>query len=47
VLLPPKNIYENQENWYDDNHLNQTGAKELSLWLAEQINNPPFTNESK
>lgn len=47
VLLPPKNIYENQANWFDDNHLNQAGAKELSLWLAEQINNPPFTNESK
>lgn len=38
VLIPPKSILAGQANWHDENHLNQTGAKELSLWLNEQIN---------
>jgi hypothetical protein len=38
VLIPPKDIFEKQSNWYDENHLNQTGANEFSLWLAKQIN---------
>lgn len=38
ILLVPKNILENKNNWHDEGHLNQTGAKELSLWLSDQIN---------
>ena len=38
VLIPPSHILENQTNWYDENHLNQTGANEISLWIAKQIN---------
>ena len=38
VLIPPKEIFENQTNWYDENHLNQAGANELSVWIVEQIN---------
>ena len=38
VISPPKQIYDNQTNWADENHLNREGARELSLWLAEQIN---------
>jgi hypothetical protein len=39
VLIPPKHIYENQLNWQDENHLNSAGANELSLWLANHMNN--------
>jgi hypothetical protein len=39
VLIAPKHIFENQTNWYDENHLNQTGANELSFWLSDKINN--------
>ncbi|NJM14980.1 MAG: hypothetical protein HC896_06000 [Bacteroidales bacterium] len=39
ILIVPKNILENKNNWHDDGHLNQAGAKELSLWLSDHINN--------
>lgn len=39
VLIPPTNILDNKNNWFDENHLNQTGADELSLWISGQINN--------
>lgn len=39
ILIPPKHILEKQTNWHDENHLNQTGANELSLWLSDKINN--------
>jgi hypothetical protein len=38
VLIPPKHIMEKQANWFDDDHLNQTGANELSLWISHKIN---------
>lgn len=37
VLIPPKNIFTNPYNWFDKNHLNQTGAEQLSLWVAKQL----------
>jgi hypothetical protein len=37
ILFPPKRIYSKTTNWYDDNHLNQTGANELSNWLASEL----------
>jgi hypothetical protein len=39
ILITPNYILENKSNWFDENHLNQNGAKELSVWLSEQINN--------
>ena len=38
VLIPPNDIFEDQINWYDENHLNQCGAKKLSIWITKQIN---------
>lgn len=37
LLLPPKDILENTDYWYDKSHLNKAGALELSMWLAEEI----------
>lgn len=37
VLIPPKEIFENTSNWYDENHLNQTGANKLSIWLSYEL----------
>ena len=37
VLIPPKEILQKQFNWYDENHLNQAGGKELSIWLSKKI----------
>lgn len=37
VVIPPEQILQKQSNWHDENHLNQTGAKELSRWLADEI----------
>ena len=37
VLIPPGEIFENRTNWYDENHFNQVGANELSLWITEQV----------
>ena len=38
VLIVPKHILQNKNNWYDENHLNQTGAKELSIWISSYLN---------
>ena len=37
VLIPPHEIFEDPENWFDENHLNQAGARKLSAWLAKQL----------
>ncbi len=37
VLIAPKNLYKDKNNWYDGNHLNSTGANKLSNWIAEEI----------
>jgi hypothetical protein len=37
ILIVPRYILENKNNWYDEGHLNQSGAKALSLWLIDQI----------
>ena len=37
VWIPPTKIIKNPVNWHDENHLNQTGATALSLWLAREI----------
>ncbi len=37
VLIPPTPIYDNQDNWWDEGHLNIAGANKLSEWLASQL----------
>lgn len=37
ILYLPKEIFENPDNWYDEDHLNQAGAEKLSLWISEQL----------
>ena len=37
VYLPPKSIFENPDHWWDENHLNEAGAKLLSEWMAYQL----------
>jgi hypothetical protein len=37
VLLPPSVIFENTSNWFDENHLNKSGAAEVSRWLGEEL----------
>ena len=37
VLIPPNRILNKQANWFDENHLNLTGANELSIWVSDQI----------
>jgi len=37
VLIPPKEIFNKTSNWYDENHLNQAGANELSNWIANEL----------
>lgn len=38
VLIAPRQIFDDKNNWYDKGHLNHSGAKALSLWLINQIN---------
>lgn len=37
VLIPPAEILNRASNWYDDSHLNLTGARELSGWVAAEL----------
>lgn len=37
VLIPPRKIFTKQSNWFDENHLNEAGARELSDWVAGEI----------
>lgn len=37
VLIPPKSIFEDPNNWYDPNHLNGTGAQLVSNWLSTEL----------
>ena len=37
VLIPPMSIFEDLDNWYDPNHLNEAGAEQLSTWLASEF----------
>jgi hypothetical protein len=35
LLIPPSEILNNPNNWYDENHLNFAGSKKISTWLAK------------
>lgn len=37
TLVPPDSIYNDKNNWYDDEHLNKTGADKLGIWLIEEF----------
>ena len=37
VILPPATLFDNPNNWHDDEHLNQNGANEFSLYLANEF----------
>jgi hypothetical protein len=37
VLIPPKEILDKKENWHDEDHLNYNGSRELSGWIAAQL----------
>jgi len=37
VLIPPQEIFNDPDNWGDENHLNQAGARKFSDWLASQV----------
>jgi hypothetical protein len=37
VLIPPHEIFEDPDNWFDENHLNRAGASKLSAWVSGQI----------
>jgi hypothetical protein len=39
VLIPPREMFEDPNDWADENHLNKAGAMKLSDWLAGQIRN--------
>lgn len=40
VLIPPGEIFEDQDNWFDENHLNRAGATKLSEWVADRLTSP-------
>ena len=37
VIIPPCEIFNNPSVWHDENHLNQAGADEFSLWLSKVL----------
>jgi hypothetical protein len=37
ILLPPLEILDNKTNWFDVDHLNEQGAKQLSDWLSIEL----------
>ena len=37
VLLPPEEIFNNENNWVDGEHLNYRGSKLLCNWLAKKL----------
>jgi hypothetical protein len=37
VLIPPREIFEDPDNWGDENHMNRAGAGKLSDWVAGQV----------
>ncbi|MBX7108529.1 MAG: hypothetical protein K1X61_07780 [Chitinophagales bacterium] len=41
VLIPPNEIFSNPVHFMDENHLNDTGSKQLMEWLVQQ----PFITE--
>ena len=42
VLIPPREIFEDPDNWGDENHLNRAGAGKLSKWVARKINKASY-----
>ena len=37
IFIPPSGILNNTNNWFDENHFNQNGARELSGWIACEL----------
>lgn len=37
VLIPPSSLFEDKNNWHDENHLNDPGARKLSEWVAGNL----------
>jgi hypothetical protein len=37
VFFPPERIFENPDNWFDEDHFNQAGAEKLSKWIATKL----------
>jgi hypothetical protein len=37
VLIPPHEIFEDPDNWFDENHFNHAGAGKLSTWIEMEI----------
>ncbi|MEO1625365.1 MAG: hypothetical protein AAFV25_09415 [Bacteroidota bacterium] len=37
LWLSPAALFEEPTHWYDDQHLNQTGANKLSQWLSQRL----------
>ena len=37
IFLPPNEILDDKNNWFDDGHLNKSGNEKLSLWLVEEL----------
>lgn len=35
LIIPPASIFQDQDYWYDENHLNKAGATKLSLWIVD------------
>jgi hypothetical protein len=42
VWTAPDSIFNNLNNWYDDEHLNVQGARSLSTWVAGEIKKTDF-----
>jgi hypothetical protein len=42
VWVAPDSIFNNLNNWYDDEHLNANGAQSLSTWVARKIKKTDF-----
>jgi hypothetical protein len=40
VLLPPVQLFEDKDNWFDENHFNMAGAAKLSEWLSGELMAP-------
>jgi hypothetical protein len=37
VLIPPRALFEDQNNWHDKDHFNTAAANKLSEWIAKQL----------
>ena len=44
LWIPPSSIFKTPSNWVDNEHLNTWGARDLSIWIATEMQKKKMLN---